>query len=62
MDEAGGIGRNDELRAAVVAATQDELIDHGYDALSVEGVARRAGVPRQRGHGALVRRRRADKA
>lgn len=36
-------GRTD-MRAAVVAATQDELIEHGYDALTVERVARRAGI------------------
>jgi AcrR family transcriptional regulator len=34
-----------DVRAAVVAATQDELIESGYDALSVERVAQRAGVP-----------------
>jgi AcrR family transcriptional regulator len=33
-----------DVRAAVVAATQDELIENGYDALSVERVARRAGI------------------
>jgi AcrR family transcriptional regulator len=33
-----------DVRAAVVAATQDELIENGYDALSVERVAGRAGV------------------
>lgn len=32
------------MRAAVVTATQDELIENGYDALSVERVAQRAGV------------------
>lgn len=37
-------GRAGDVRAAVVAATQDELIEHGYDALSVEAVAGRAGV------------------
>jgi AcrR family transcriptional regulator len=36
--------RTDELRAAVVAATRDELVEHGYETLSPEGVARRAGV------------------
>ena len=45
MDKAGGNERIDRVRAAVFAATQDELVDHGYDGLSVEGVARRAGVP-----------------
>ena len=34
-----------DARAAVVAATQDELIENGYDALSVERVAQRAGIP-----------------
>ena len=34
-----------DVRAAVVAATQDELIENGFDALSVEAVARRADVP-----------------
>jgi AcrR family transcriptional regulator len=34
-----------DAREAVVAATQDELIENGYDALSVERVAQRAGVP-----------------
>jgi len=45
MEQTLGSGRIDAVRAAVVAATQDELIDHGLDALSVEGVARRAGLP-----------------
>jgi AcrR family transcriptional regulator len=33
-----------DVRAAVVAATQDELIENGFDALTVERVAGRAGV------------------
>ena len=37
MDKAGGNKRIDRVRAAVFAATQDELVDHGYDGLSVEG-------------------------
>jgi AcrR family transcriptional regulator len=36
--------RTDEERAAVVAATRDELVEHGYDTLSPERVARRAGI------------------
>jgi AcrR family transcriptional regulator len=36
--------RTDEVRAAVVAATRDELVEHGYEALSPERVARRAGI------------------
>ena len=34
----------DELRGAVVAAAQDELIEHGYDGLAVDRVAQRAEV------------------
>jgi AcrR family transcriptional regulator len=37
--------RADEVRAAVVAATWDELVEHGYEAVAVEQVARRAGLP-----------------
>jgi AcrR family transcriptional regulator len=33
-----------DVRAAVVAATQDELIENGFDALTAERVAQRAGV------------------
>ena len=33
-----------DARAAVVTATQDELIENGYDALSVAAVAQRAGL------------------
>jgi AcrR family transcriptional regulator len=36
--------RTDALRAAVVAATRDELVEHGYETLSAERVARRAGL------------------
>jgi AcrR family transcriptional regulator len=35
---------SDELRAAVVAATLDELVEHGYATLSAERVAQRAGI------------------
>jgi AcrR family transcriptional regulator len=37
-------GRSSRVRAAVIAATLAELADHGYAALSLERVARRAGV------------------
>ncbi|HEX2466872.1 MAG TPA: TetR/AcrR family transcriptional regulator [Solirubrobacterales bacterium] len=37
-------GRSARVRAAVIAATLTELADGGYSALSLEGVARRAGV------------------
>jgi AcrR family transcriptional regulator len=33
-----------DVRASVVTATQDELIENGFDALSAEAVALRAGV------------------
>jgi AcrR family transcriptional regulator len=36
--------RTDEVRGAVVAATRDELAEHGYETLSPERVARRAGL------------------
>jgi AcrR family transcriptional regulator len=37
-------GRGDRFRSAVVAAALEELADRGYAALSIESVARRAGV------------------
>jgi AcrR family transcriptional regulator len=37
-------GRSSRVRAAAIAATLAELADHGYAALSLERVARRAGV------------------
>jgi AcrR family transcriptional regulator len=37
-------GRSARIRAATLAATLAELADRGYTALSLEGVARRAGV------------------
>jgi AcrR family transcriptional regulator len=44
MDSSVAGRRTDEVRAAVVAATRDELVEHGYETLSPERVARRAGV------------------
>lgn len=38
------IGRGAKVRVAVHAATLAELVDKGYAALTVEGVAQRAGV------------------
>ncbi|NYI07312.1 TetR/AcrR family transcriptional regulator [Allostreptomyces psammosilenae] len=38
------VGRGPKVRAAVLAATLAELADGGYAALTVENVARRAGV------------------
>jgi AcrR family transcriptional regulator len=38
------IGRGPKVRAAVLAATLDELSEKGYAALTVDAVARRAGV------------------
>src|SRR2546421_3031759 len=37
-------GRTARVRAAVLAATLDDLVEHGYAQLSLDGVARRAGV------------------
>jgi AcrR family transcriptional regulator len=39
-------GRSTRIRAAVRAAVEGELVDHGYDGLTVDGVAARAGVHR----------------
>ncbi|MEV0294060.1 TetR/AcrR family transcriptional regulator [Nocardia sp. NPDC050710] len=44
MSSAAPPGRGPKVRAAVLAATVDELSEHGYAALTVEKVARRAGV------------------
>lgn len=38
------VGRGNKMRAAVLAATITELTERGYGALTVEGVAQRAGV------------------
>ena len=38
------VGRGPKVRAAVLAAALAELAEHGYAALSVDDVARRAGV------------------
>ncbi|HYH12052.1 MAG TPA: TetR/AcrR family transcriptional regulator [Thermomicrobiales bacterium] len=38
------VGRGKKLRTAVLAATLEELNDVGYGDLTIEGVARRAGV------------------
>src|SRR5262245_63226887 len=37
-------GRGPRMRAAVLAATLAELADSGYAALTIEAIARRAGV------------------
>lgn len=51
------IGRGAKVRAAVHAATLAELLDKGYAALTVDGVAQRAGV-----HKTTVYRRWKDRA
>jgi AcrR family transcriptional regulator len=48
-------GRTARVGAAVLAATLGELTDHGFDGLSVDGVAARSGV-----HRATVHRRWGD--
>ncbi len=56
-DHAGGApGRGEKVRVAVLGAARDELRESGYAALSVENVARRAGV-----HKTTVYRRWADR-
>ena len=49
-------GRGPKVRAAVLAATLAELADTGYAALSIENIARRAGV-----HKTTIYRRWADR-
>ncbi|MGW5361799.1 TetR/AcrR family transcriptional regulator [Actinopolymorpha pittospori] len=39
-------GRSARNRAAVLAAVEGELVEHGFDGLTVEGVAARSGVHR----------------
>jgi AcrR family transcriptional regulator len=39
-------GRTARIRAAVLAAVAAELLDHGYDGLTVDAVAERSGVHR----------------
>ncbi|MFH8371480.1 TetR/AcrR family transcriptional regulator [Streptomyces sp. NPDC018031] len=41
---ASAVGRGSKMRAAVLEATITELTETGYAALTVDGVARRAGV------------------
>ncbi len=41
---ASSVGRGPKMRAAVLAATLAELAEQGYAALTIENVARRAGV------------------
>ncbi|GAA2629934.1 TetR/AcrR family transcriptional regulator [Actinomadura fulvescens] len=38
------VGRGAKVRTAVLAATLAELADHGYAALTIDNIARRAGV------------------
>lgn len=47
--EAGSVrpgGRTAKVRAAVLAAAQEELMEHGYPGLNLDKVATRAGVGR----------------
>jgi AcrR family transcriptional regulator len=39
-------GRTARVRAAVLAAVEAELAEHGYDGLTIDGVAARSGVHR----------------
>lgn len=50
------IGRGEKVRAAVISATVAELVESGFATLTVESVARRAGV-----HKTTVYRRWADR-
>ncbi|MEU2251907.1 TetR/AcrR family transcriptional regulator [Nocardia xishanensis] len=44
MSSAAPLGRGPKVRAAVLAATVEELSEHGYGAFTVDNVAQRAGV------------------
>lgn len=44
MSADAPLGRGPKVRAAVLAATVDELAEQGYAAFAVENVAKRAGV------------------
>lgn len=44
MDGKRGRKRSEQARVAILTATVDELTDKGYDSLSIEGIAARAGV------------------
>jgi AcrR family transcriptional regulator len=44
MSSAAPLGRGPKVRAAVLAATVDELSERGYAAFTVDNVAQRAGV------------------
>src|SRR5262249_60784410 len=48
-------GRGPKVRAAVLAATLAELADKGYAALTIDGIARRAGI-----HKTTIYRRRKE--
>ncbi|MEV5833480.1 TetR/AcrR family transcriptional regulator [Nocardia sp. NPDC052112] len=56
MSSAAPLGRGPKVRAAVLAATVDELSEHGYAAFTVDNVAQRAGV-----HKTTVYRRWSDR-
>ncbi len=44
MSSVAPLGRGPKVRTAVLAATVDELSEHGYAAFTVDNVAQRAGV------------------
>lgn len=46
-DRRPGRPRSAQVRTAILTATIDELADHGYAALTIEGIAARAGAGKQ---------------
>src|ERR671914_2594511 len=47
QESARGRRRSERAHAAIVAATQELLVERGYRNLTIEGVAARAGVGKQ---------------
>ncbi|GAA4211808.1 TetR/AcrR family transcriptional regulator [Actinocatenispora rupis] len=47
MEKKRGRPRDENVRAAIHRAARDLLVEHGYGRLTIDGIARRAGVGRQ---------------
>ncbi|HEY3501635.1 MAG TPA: TetR/AcrR family transcriptional regulator [Actinocatenispora sp.] len=47
MEKKRGRPRDENVRTAIHRAVRDLLVEHGYGRLTIDGIARRAGVGRQ---------------